>query len=1036
MHQFQLLVRAFKWRASASVALLAVATAAVLAATAGPFYYTAVSSNVLHSTLIDSSASSNGITVVPSPALGGLPARNRALIPLARHYQLGHWYRPAIQTLDAGVTVAPIANGYSFNTDLVSRSNVCAHITFLAGGCPRKTDQVAITKRDSLVLGASVGSQVVVRSHGDPVPVTVTVVGVVKVGTAVAPYWMGDNYFDYSGLPTSSSGIAGFLHQRAPAVAFQLPTLDSFFTVPTTVTPLPLSALVQFRLRPDTVGINNVNHVVSAYKAFAYAANTQYIAPANTLFVEEVNAVTHQDGLMLAIVVVVALELVLLTLFVLFGLVARTVEARQREIALSKLHGFRSRSVLSVGLSEPLVLLIAALPLGVLLAWLAVRLASAVFLSHAPVFFTPLVVYAALAAFAGGLLATVLGARKILRRRLSEELTGSEAAPSDVARALFEGMTVMLAIGAVVELRVSGVLSGGQPNPLALFAPGLIAVAVGILGVRAVPVLCAAVARWTKDSSHVAGHLAVRQAVRRPANLRQILVLALATGLASFAVVGWAVAANNRVTRADFETGAARVLLVRVPASVNLVNAVRAADPSGKYAMAAEESITPSEELLAVDVTRLNRVGYWQRSVSNHTLQELSQWLRPKVTQAMVLSGRQARVTVTLSAAVYPEPDLQFDLLDPGSNPTLVDFGQLSPGTHTYVAPLPPTCVGGCRVTELIPNWTAQPNGPQTVKYSLTLSQVQTRSGSQGTWRSAYAGFARPGYWQPEFSGASAQPNSNGKLLAHFTDSQTELLVPGLVPGALPITLPGLSTAAAQESNPVYASAEDFDGTELTLNLSRESIALPRLGEYGFLMDLPLALRAETGTPVATSLQVWLSPHAPSRITARLLRDGIRITSQQTPAPLLYRFDHGGLAYGYLFFLFAAAAALILAAGSGVASSLMSARGRVFELAVLRSVGVSRRTLLISLVEEQLLVVVPGVALGLIAGLIGAALALSSVPQFGSNAGAPVPATALPLLPIVVMAAVMLIVLIGTALVTSAVALRRARYQALRADTL
>lgn len=1009
--------------------------AAVLAATAGPFYYTAVSSNVLHVTLVRASSNDNGITAVPSPALGGIPSRAEALVPLEREYRLQRWYRPAIQTLDAGVTIAPISNGFSFNTDLVSRSDVCAHLTFVDGKCPSATDQVAITKRTSLVLQATLGSQIVVHSHAEPTPVTVTVVGIVKVGTALNPYWMTDNYFDYSGLPTSPSGIAGFLHQHAPAVGYELPSLDAFFTVPSTVKPLPLSALVQFRLRPNTVGIGNVNRVVSAYKAFAYAANTRYIAPATTSFTKEVADVSYQDGLMLAIVVVVALELVLLTLFVLFGLVARTVEARQQEIALSKLHGFRRRSVLSVGLLEPLVILVAALPLGVLLAWLVVRLGSAIFLGGAPVSFSPLVVYAALAAFVGGLLATVLGARRILRRRLSEELTGSEAEPSDVARALFEGMTVVLAIGAMVELRVSGVLSGGQPNPLALFAPGLIAVAVGILGVRLVPLLCAAAARWTRDSRHVAGHLAVRQVIRRPANLRQILVLVLATGLATFAVVGWAVAANNRVTRADFEIGAAKVLQVKVPASVNLVNAVRAADPSGRYAMAAEESITPSQALLGVDVTRLGEVGYWQQSVSHHSLEQLSRWLRPRVTPAMMLTGKQARVTVTLPTVVNPEPDLQFDLLDPGSNPTLIDFGQLYPGTHTYVAPLPPTCAGGCRVTELIPNWSAVPNGPQSVKYSLTLSQLQTRSNAQDPWRSVFAGFSRSDYWQPAFAGASAHPSPSGKLLALFSDSQTELLVPGLIPGALPLTLPGISTNAAQESNPVYASAEDFDGTELTLNLSRESIALPRLGEYGFMMDLPLALRAETGTPVATSSQVWLAPHAPARITARLLRDGIRITSQQTPAPLLYSFNHGGLAYGYLFFLFAALAAIILAAGSGIATALMTARGRIFELAVLRSVGVARRTLLLSLLEEQLLVVVPGVALGLLAGLLGAVLALSSVPQFGSNAGAPLPATNLPVLPIVVLAAVMLVVLVSSASVTSALALRRARYRALRADT-
>jgi hypothetical protein len=1015
--------------------VLLVATAAVVAATSGPFYYTAVASNVLHAALVGATASAEGITDIPSPALGAIPSRAKVLIPLARRYQLGRWYEPAIVTLDAGVTVPPNAEGHSYVSDLVARTGVCAHLRFVSGHCPIAADQVAITVRSSDVLQAHLGSQVAVLSHNVPTPITVTVVGIVKVGTARAPYWMGDNYFDYAGLPKTASAISQFLNRRAPSFQSQLPVLDSFFTVPATVNELPLSALVQFRLRVNTVGLSDVHQLLQAGKAFAYTANTQYIDPALTQLYSELSAVDQQDNLMLAIVVVVSLELVLLTLFILFGLVARTVEARQREISLAKLHGFRRRSVLAVGLLEPLVILLAAIPLGILLGWLAIRLASTLILSSAPVLFSPLVIYAALAAFGGGLMATLFGAWRILRRPLSEELTGSEAQLSGATRAALEAMVVVLAIGAMVELRVSGVLSGGEPNPLALFAPALIAVAIGVLGVRLVPVLCAAAIRWTQDTTHLAAHLAVRQVARRPANLRQILVLALATGLASFAVVGWAVAANNRVTRAEFEIGAATVLQVKVPASVNLTNAVRQADPSGKYAMAAEESITPSEALLAVDTPRLSRVGYWQSSVSGTSLRQLVRWLQPKLSPEMVMQGRQVRLTVNLAEPLDPEPDLQFTLVDPGGNPTLVDFGFLRPGTHTYVGSLPRNCTGGCRVSELAPVWEANPGGPQNVKYTLVLSALQTRANSHASWRTEFGGFSRPGYWQTAFPGASATASPNGKLVANFNSSATELLVPGLTPGKLPLTLPGVTTSADQASNPVYASAEDFDGSYLTLNLTRESLALPRLGEFGILVNLPTAVRAENGPPFDTFDQVWLAPHTPPQVIRRLRQEGLKIKSSQTPAPLLYRFNHGGLAFGYVFFLFAAGAATLLAIGSGVATVLMSARGRSFELAVLRTTGVRRRTLWRSLMIEQLLVVIPGVALGLLAGLLAAVLALSSVPQFGSNVGAPPPSTALPWLPIVCTAVVLLILLATSSTVTSLVVLRRARYETLRSET-
>ena len=1035
MRQLHLLLRALRWRASATIVVLVVATAAVVAANSGPFYYTAVASNVLHSTLAAATATADGLTAIPSPALGGIPTRARVLIPLAQHDRLGRWYSPAITTFDAGVIVPANEKGRSYGTDLVSRTGVCAHLRFVSGTCPTAADQVAITVRSAEVLQAHLGSQVVLVSHDVVTPTQVTVVGLVKVGTGRAPYWMGDNFFDYAGLPKTASGIAQFLNRRAPSVVQQLPLLDAFFTVPATVEKLPLSALVQFRLRVNTVGVNDAPQLLRAGKSFAYTANTKYIDPVTTQLDSELTQVTQQDNLMLAVVVVVSLELVLLTLFILFGLVARTVEGRQREISLAKLHGFRRRSVLAVGLLEPLVILLAAIPLGVVLAWVAMRIASALVLSNAPVLFSPLVIYASLAAFGGGLLATFFGAWRILRRPLSDELTGSEAQLSAAARAALEAMVVILAIGAMVELRVSGVLSGGEPNPLALFAPALIAVAIGVLGVRLVPVICRAGIRWTRDTTRLAAHLAVRQVARRPANLRQILVLSLATGLASFAVVGWAVAAQNRVARADFEIGAARVLQVKVPVSVNLISAVDRADPSGRYAMAAEESITPSEALLALDTRRLGRVGYWQRSVSGASLQQLVDWLRPKLSPEMVMQGRQARLTVALAAPLDPEPDLQFNLFDSGGDSTLVDFGLIRPGTHTYVASLPSVCAGGCRVSEMVPVWQPNPGGPQKVNYSLVLSSLQTRSGPHSAWRTDFGGFSRPGYWQPAFPGASGSGSPDGKLTTHFTSSGTELWVPGLTPGPLPLTLPGVTTSAAQESNPVYASAEDFDGTELTLNLSRETRALPRLGEYGFLLDLPLALRAETSIPFATSDQVWLAPHAPARVIQRLRQEGLIIESSQTPAPLLYSFDHGGLAFGYVFFLFAAGAAVLLAACSGVATVLMSARGRGFELAVLRATGVSRRTLLLSLIFEQLLVVIPGIVLGLLAGVLAAALALSSVPQFGSNVGAPPPATTLPWLPIVCTAVVMVVFLATTASVSSLVALRRARYQTLRSET-
>ena len=96
-----------------------------------------------------------------------------------------------------------------------------------------------------------------------------------------------------------------------------------------------------------------------------------------------------------------------------------------------------------------------------------------------------------------------------------------------------------MAVAGLVELGFSGVLNGKTPNPLALLAPGLIAVAVAVAGVRLLPLLGSVAVRRTLNSHAIASALAVRQVIRRPTNLRQIVVLAVATALATFAVAGW-----------------------------------------------------------------------------------------------------------------------------------------------------------------------------------------------------------------------------------------------------------------------------------------------------------------------------------------------------------------------------------------------------------------------------------------------------------------------------------------------------------------
>ena len=176
---------------------------------------------------------------------------------------------------------------------------------------------------------------------------------------------------------------------------------------------------------------------------------------------------------MTAIVAVVALQLVLLTLFVLYVLVARTANASQLEVAFAKLRGARLFPLVMVGLGEPLAVLTVALPLGLIVALFATELASRAMLENAPLTFPPLAPLAALAAYGGGLAATLAGGRRILTRRLLDELRAVETLPSPSARAAWDGAGLALAIAGMVELVTLGVLNSGSPQSLGHFGARL-----------------------------------------------------------------------------------------------------------------------------------------------------------------------------------------------------------------------------------------------------------------------------------------------------------------------------------------------------------------------------------------------------------------------------------------------------------------------------------------------------------------------------------------------------------------------------------
>jgi len=972
---------------------MAVAVLAVFTAAAGPLFLATADTEVLRSQLTSAGVAQTTVTVATQDANGSLRTV-RAMAGAARREGLRQWFGAPVYSEEYGMKFRGDFGDVAF------RTGVCQHLQFISGRCPSRPDQIAMTARDAQVLGLRVGSHLTVPGVGGLV-----VSGITKVGDIGAPYWLGTDFFQF-----------------APRVGKAPPSLDSFFTPELSLTGVETVSTAQFPLVISRTLPSSAPALQHSVAQFNYLVRTRYDLTATTQLGKAVTSYYAQASSVAAIVGVVALQLLLLTLFVLYVLVARTALARRSEVALAKLRGATLPSLLVMGVAEPALILLLALPIGLVGAFLAMELASPLALAGAPVPFSPLAVLAALAAFASGIVATVAGSRRLLVRPLIDELRAAEDRPSAVARAAWEGAALALAGAGLLELATAGVLSGDHPNPIALFAPGLIAIGVAVPGTRLLPVACAYLVRRTRYSRHLAAGLAVRQVIRRPAALRQVLILTVAVGLSAFAVIGWSVAGTNRTLRAEFDLGAAKVVQVTVPSSVNLVTAVRRADPSGRYAMAVMESHYSGLNLLAVDPTRLAQVPFWPSTVSRTRLSAIVKWLQPSQRPPLVLTGDEIRATVAMSPPVSPPPDLQMNLIDSAGNVQVADFGYLTPGTHTYHSGLPPDCAGGCRVTSLAPVWYPGLSSATSATYSVTLSALAVHQGS--SWRALNARVYDTGYWVTNSggSGAASLVGNGQALTLSVTDNLTEDQSPDAVPAPLPATLHGVATEGSQTSDPVRNSVLDFDGTPLTVNTTPQVVALPNLGSVGYLLSLPTALDAEVGTPIATRSYVWFSSRAPQRVMRSLVAQGLRVDRVQTPAAAVARYNSGGLGLGYQFFVFAAGAAAALAVATTVLSFFLSARRRSFELAVMRALGVPTPALWRSLVAEQAWVLVPGVLLGIVAAVGAALVALPAIPEFGSNIGQPPLQLALPVLPLVALGLVLVVLLAAAAVAAAAAA--------------
>jgi putative ABC transport system permease protein len=988
VRRLSLVLRGLWWRKGLTGAVLGVAVVTTTAAALGPLYARAAAESVLQDHLTQAGSGTGlhlqGNLDIGSPGAYAFAVKQVPKPGVIKGYPslIEGLYTPS----GLSATLTPEGAG-RVNTHLVWRTGACGHLVIVSGHCPNAPNEAIISQRtvDAGVYNWRVGTTLylgVITITGNyytgplhpATPPPIKVVGTYRPRDTADPFWFGQDYFDARG---SAQGVD---------------TVDSLFVDQSEFLDRKSTSLVEadfdYPLTPSAVRLNTVPAERAAVQQVlnAHARNQPYSAQTGLFAV--LDAAAHEHHLVNIGTLLVTLQLALLAWLVLFQVVSDAIEARGNEIAMAKLRGHSPGATIRFGLGEPLVLLAAAVPLGLLLGLGVTHLfADSVLVAGVPVQLTASAVLTALVAFGGGLIAAALAGQRTLTRSVLDQWRRTNRQPGHGRLAVV--VDVLLAAAAITGLVLlrEHHQAGTSNDSAALLAPGLLVFAVAIIGVRLLPLACRWLARITRASRRLGLFLAARQVSRRPVGLRLAALLAVAVGLATFAVAGESVASTNRTHRAQAELGADRVATVQFDNRLNPVVATHQADPTGSWAMAAANWLPDGGDsiagtLLAVDSSRLAVVG---RSASGGpTTAELAHDIGAAAVPAITITAPQMRIRLTASDLTGDaRPSAQLNFATPTQPYLNVESGKINDGANTFVVPV--ACARGCTLRGL--TWDRPFNSQGPLGGTITLTGLDIGDGTN--WRPLNLALTTPTAWRA----AVPQGQSTDRVLVTATGvrdrfNSTNGGYGGIVYAYAPSPIPAVATAKAIVNGagaPKQPQILDATSTVAFFTVVQRVSVLPFVLDDGAIMNVQFLMNELPAFTSEANWQVWIGPKAPADALARLRAAGFEIQNVHSESARVTVLGRQAPALALLLLLVCAVAGAVLAVGGTAISISASSRRRSYEIAALRAVGVSRRALLRASIAEQLLLLGTAVVLGVPTGLLAARLAMPVIPEFADS---------------------------------------------------
>jgi putative ABC transport system permease protein len=951
------LFRGLWHRAGTSIVILVVSLCATAAAAIGPIYYAAARDSILQDALTTPDVVTRGFQTTQSgglhstldtfsqqvddqvrPALGGGAEEQRLLQPPIRAMEHQVFFRDLLETVG-----------------LVWRSDVCAHLRLRTGRCPTQRNDVIVSSSLAADNHWRVGQTVQAQDHPP-----FKVVGIYRVPNTRLDYWYarGAGYFPAeveTALPT--------------------PPFDAMFTARSTIESLrhnPQGTLVVVQvLNVPKVTADDVDPVgkmaTRLQNSPSLLHNQVVVTTGIPATIEEV----HSSWSALAVpVLVVTAELLVLTWLLLFLVVTDAVEARGTEIALAKLRGYGAARAMLFGLGEPAVLLLLALPIGALLGWALTAVLTGVLLREGtPVPLPALGWAAAVLAVLGGAAAVVVAGRRTVVRPVVEQWRRTGRRANDRAW-VFDAVVLTAAVAGLAELFGSGTLSSSTQSSLALLVPGLLGLAIAVVGSRLLPAICRSLFSRTRTKGDLGGFLAVRHIARRPGGTRTTMILATAVALATFSMAAWIVGDANRTRIAQIGVGAPTVLTVAPPLGVDLGHVVERIDPGGQTASAVETFDNGSVMLVGVQPQRFARVAHWSAGGVGDPATVLAD-LHPPAPDSIVLTGDRVRLRLR-DAVVHPdEVAAVADVAATGSSaPTPVEMGNLRSGGRLLVGDL-----AGCPCILKDIQLTLPGGRAGQVNGRLTLVGIDQHTSSG--WTPVGRSLSNGQWADTVDQQVDVRADADGVAWQFFS--------PGTTPATLhvvdrPDPLPAVVSKALDKPNTAIP-ASGLNAVQVQVAPTATVPGVPGAAFNGVVVDLDYALRAATADTSPATLQVWVRGDA-EKVRRDLVAAGVPVISSVSSSETADELGRQGPGLASVLFLTDAAAAAVLAALAAILSLSAAARRRRYEYAALAAAGASRRSLYRALAIEQIVVIGFGALTGVVAGLLASGIAGRSVPEF------------------------------------------------------